>query len=62
MARVLNAAAVQRDWAERKRKQSGEDDGAGPSRKKRTVDELNGERADSVVGVPLSTETLYDPE
>ena len=31
-------------------------------RKNSTVDELNGERADSVVCVPLSTETLYDPE
>ena len=34
VARVLNAAKIQREHAEKKRKNS-EDDGAGPSRKKR---------------------------
>ncbi|KAI0630638.1 hypothetical protein C8Q77DRAFT_1063530 [Trametes polyzona] len=35
-ARVLNAAKIQQEWAERKRKLQGQgEDGAGPSRKKR---------------------------
>ncbi|KAI0676126.1 hypothetical protein C8Q78DRAFT_1075058 [Trametes maxima] len=42
VARVLNAAKVQQEWAEKKRKAQ-VDDGAGPSRKKRRRDDADGE-------------------
>ncbi|KAI0765637.1 hypothetical protein BD413DRAFT_482151 [Trametes elegans] len=41
-ARVLNAAKIQQEWAEKKRKGQ-TDDGAGPSRKKRRKESAGGE-------------------
>ncbi|KAI0351320.1 hypothetical protein OH77DRAFT_946800 [Trametes cingulata] len=44
VARVLNAAKIQQEWAEKKRKSQGED-GAGPSRKKRRKEGMGAEGA-----------------
>ncbi|KAI0364543.1 hypothetical protein BV20DRAFT_1005550 [Pilatotrama ljubarskyi] len=43
VARVLNAAKIQQEWAEKKKRKAQAEDGAGPSRKKRRKESANGE-------------------